>query len=268
MSLTPIIRILLTCCFLLLGVFAASSFKTNSLADNHSTSSLPAAESRAVAYQINPAHTGSSPDTIAPPLAQRWSRDLGGPISYNQTPTGLSGSSIYALDAATGATSWGPINLRSTDPMASNSGWSGLAYDNGRVFALNYEGVLRAFEAASGALLWQTQLTLGPNQVWVFTSAPTAVNGLVYTGGARSGGTVFAVSEQDGSIRWTASNLFNADFSSPAVSPDGVYVNFSCVQAYDFAPATGDLIWHRASTCHGGGGSTTVLYGNRLYARE
>ena len=150
----------------------------------------------------------------------------------------------------------------------STRGWSGLAYDNGRVFALNYDGDLRAFAAASGALLWQTQLTLGPNQVWAFTSAPTALNGLVYTGASRNGGTLFAVSAQDGSIRWTASNPFNADFSSPAVSPDGVYVNFSCVQAYDYAPATGDLIWHHASPCFGGGGTTTVLYGNRLYARE
>ena len=280
MSLTPIIRILLTCCFLLLVVFAASSFKTNSPANNHLTSSQPAAESQAVAYQINPTHTGSSSDTIAPPLEQRWSRDLGGPISYpliaegkvfvtvgNQIPTGIAGSSIYALDAVTSATAWGPIDLRPTVSM-SNSGWSGLAYDNGRVFALNYEGVLRAFAAASGVLLWQTRLTAVPSQIGVFTSAPTALNGLVYTGGSQFGGRVFAVSEQDGSIRWTSSNLENADFSSPAVSPDGVYVNFSCVQAYDFAPATGDLIWHHASTCYGGGGSTTVLYGNRLYARE
>src|ERR1700745_291630 len=102
----------------------------------------------AVAYQIDPAHTGSQLDGPTPPLTPRWSRDLGGPISYpliaggkvfvtvrNPTPTdGYIGTSIYALDAATGATSWGPINLLGNRP------WSNLAYESGRVFALNYDG--------------------------------------------------------------------------------------------------------------------------------
>jgi outer membrane protein assembly factor BamB len=228
-----------------------------------------------VAYQIDPAHTGSQSDGPTPPLTQRWSRDMGGPISYplivggkvfvtvrNKTPTdGYIGTSIYALDAATGATSWGPINLSGTYP------WSNLAYENGRVFALTYDGILRAFDATSGALLWQTKLANAPTEAWAFTSAPTALNGLVYTGGSRYGGTVFAVSEQDGSIKWTAFNPYNADFSSPAVSAEGVYVSYTCHQ-YDYAPATGNLIWHHALPCHGGGGATAVLYGNHLYARN
>lgn len=268
------IRIALSTCFALFVLSAASSFKTNLLAHNDSISSEPAG-SQAVAYQINPAHTGSSSDTIAPPLVQRWSRDLGGPISYpliaeskvfvtvgNQTPTGgYLGSSVYALDAATGATLWGPIDLLST------RGWSNLAYDSGRIFALNYDGIMRAFDAASGALLWQTQLTLGPNQVWAFSSPPTALGGFVYTAGARIGGAVYAVSQQDGSIKWTAL-VENGDVSSPAVSADGVYVSYKCNQAYDFSPATGNLIWHHATPCAGGGGSTTVLYDNRLYSRD
>jgi outer membrane protein assembly factor BamB len=273
MSLKLVYRIALIFCLALFGLFAVSTPKATSQTKNDFRSQ-EAVGAQAVAYQIDPAHTGSQSDTVAPPLVQRWSRDLGGPISYpliaegkvfvtvaNQTPTGVAGSKLYALDAATGATSWGPIDL------AETYGWSGIAYDAGRIFALNYNGLLRAFDAASGAMFWETQLTLGPGQVWAFSSPPTALGGLVYTGGARNGGAVYAVSEQDGSIRWAAI-VENGDASSPAVSADGVYVSYTCNQAYDFSPSTGNLIWHHAAPCGGGGGTTTVLFGGRLYARD
>lgn len=260
--------IALTSCCIFLGLFAESIPKTNAQVKDNSTGS------QAVAYQINPAHTGSQSDTVAPPLVKRWSRDLGGPISYPliaegkvfvtvriQNQTGPSVTKLYALDASTGATAWGPIDL------AGTRGWSGSAYDAGRIFALNYDGQLRAFDAASGALFWETQLMTGPNQVWAFDSAPTALSGFVYTAGARNGGTLFAVSQQNGSIQWMAT-VENGNSSSPAVSADGVYVSYICSQAYDFSPATGNLIWHHDSSCSGGGGLTTVLYGGRLYSRD
>ena len=180
--------IALTSCCIFLGLFAESTSKTNAPVMDNSTGS------QAVAYQINPAHTGSQSDTVAPPLVKRWSRDLGGPISYPliaegkvfvtvriQNQTGPSVSKLYALDASTGATAWGPIDL------AGTRGWSASAYDAGRIFALNYDGDLRAFDAASGALFWEKQLMTGPNQVWAFDSAPTALSGFVYTAGARNG---------------------------------------------------------------------------------
>jgi outer membrane protein assembly factor BamB len=267
-------RIALISCFVLFELFAVSSPKPNSQTKNYSTGSQEASGAQAVAYQINPAHTGSQSDTVAPPLVQRWTRDLGGPISYPliaegkvyvtvriQPPTGPSVSKLYALDAVTGATSWGPIDL------AGTRGWSGLAYEAGRIFALNYDGQLRAFDVASGALFWETQLMTAPNQVWAFSSPPTALGGLVYTAGARFGGTVYAVSQQDGSIKWTAT-VENGHASSPAVSADGVYVSYSCNEAFAFSPSNGNLLWHHDAPCGGGGGATTVLFGGRLYARD
>ena len=266
-------RLALTAC-VLLGLFAASIPKKSSHAENNSTGSPAAGGSQAVAYQIDPAHTGSQSDTIAPPLVQRWSRDLGGPLSYPliaegkvyvtiriQNQIGPSVSRLYALDAATGATAWGPIDI------AGTRGWSASAYEAGRIFTLNYDGQLRAFDATSGALFWETQLMTGPNQAWAFDSPPTALGGMVYTSGARNGGTVFAISQQDGSIKWTAP-VENGQASSPTVSEDGVYVSYICSQAYKFSPATGNLIWHHDSACSGGGGATTVLFGDRLYSRD
>lgn len=229
--------------------------------------SPPPAVTPAVAYGLNGAHTGVVADAVAARPSQRWATDLGGPISYplivgsrvyvTVGDTASYGSRLFALDAATGTVVWGPVEL------GGPYYWSGIAYDGGRVFALNGGGLLQAFDAASGAPSWARQL---PGQS-SFSSAPTAVGGVVYTGGAGSGGTVYAVDAATGAVRWTAP-VANGDESSPAVSASGVYVSYACGQAYDLSPTTGALIWHRSTACSGGGGKTPVLAGGRLYVRD
>ena len=130
------------------------------------------------------------------------------------------------------------------------------------MFAVNYSGLLRAFDAASGAIIWSRQLSQS-----FFTSPPTAFGGLVYTAGSGGNGTLSAVSQQDGTIKWTAS-VFTAEHSSPAVSGTDVYVSYSCNLAYDFSPPTGTPLWRHTTSCFGGGGKTPVLFGNRLYIRD
>jgi outer membrane protein assembly factor BamB len=141
--------------------------------------------------------------------------------------------------------------------------FEGMAYDHGLVFTINYSGLLRAFDATTGITLWLRQL---PNE-WAFTGPPTARGGLVYVGGAGDGGILYAVSEANGAIAWMA-GVANGDESSPVVTPNGVYVSYSCQQVYRFAPATGSLIWHHTTGCGGGGGATPSLFGGRLYVRD
>src|SRR5262249_20648456 len=122
------------------------------------TATPPPTQGTAVAYQIDATHSGAQFDSVTPPLTQRWSRDLGGQISYPLIAGGrifvtvanpsTNGSTLYALDEANGASIWGPIDLGGSRP------WSNAAYDAGRVFAVNIDGLLRAFDAASGTLLW------------------------------------------------------------------------------------------------------------------
>src|SRR5687767_12592635 len=129
-------------------------------------SSVAAFGSQAVAYQIDPAHTGSQSDGLTPPLVQRWSRDLGNSFSTISYPLIVEGKvfvlvdngnnygfRLYALDQATGATVWGPVGFD-----FSNYSFGGLAYDGGRIFVLDYDGFLDAFDASSGVLLWETYL--------------------------------------------------------------------------------------------------------------
>jgi outer membrane protein assembly factor BamB len=165
------------------------------------------------------------------------------------------GSKLYALDAENGNDLWGPIDLGGT------YSFSAPAYDTGRVFVVNYDGLLQAFDAASGSRAWSKKL---PGQ-WSFTSPPTARDGVVYTAGAGGGGTLYAVSESDGALKWTAS-VANGDSSSPAVTGDAVYVSYPC-HVYDFNPSSGTTIWHNDTRCSSGGGATPVVHDGKVYAR-
>lgn len=220
-------------------------------------------------YQINARHDGSLVDTAvgAPPLSQKWSRDLGGNVSYPivagghvfataASPNGY-GTILYAIDAATGQNAWAPVDLGGT------YWWSALAYGGGRLYAQNYDGVLTAFNPASGKEIWTVTL---PGQS-SFTSPPTFAGGVVYTGGAGSGGTLYAVDAASGAVLWTQP-VANGDNSSPAVSANGVYVSYACEQTYAFAPKSGNLIWHHETDCSGGGGRTPVLADGGVWVRD
>jgi outer membrane protein assembly factor BamB len=224
------------------------------------TPTPPPTKGTAVAYQIDAAHTGAQFDSTTPPLTQRWSRDLGGQISYPlivggrifvtvANPSG-NGATLYALNEANGASVWGPVDLGGSRP------WSNAAYDAGRVFVVNHDGVLRAFDAASGAVLWTTQL---PDQN-AFWSPPTASGGVVYTTGAGLGSTLYAVDQQDGTVNWTALFFDGVNNSSPAVTPTGVFVSLNQLAA--FSP-DGSLIWTQP-----GAAATPVVFGGRLFVGD
>jgi outer membrane protein assembly factor BamB len=223
---------------------------------------------QAVNYQINATHTGSiNVPGLTPPLKQKWSINFGQAISYPVIAGGkvfvtvrnasAYGTKLYAIDGATGAVAWGPVEL------AGSYFWSALCYENGRVFTLSGNGALRAFDAANGNMIWSLML---PGQ-YSFDSAPTVYQGVVYTGGAGSGGTVYAVSAETGSVLWT-SRVVGGSQSSPAVTDEGVYFSYSCPNVYKFNPADGALLWRYDPGCSGGGGKTPALYNGRLYVRD
>jgi outer membrane protein assembly factor BamB len=225
------------------------------------------AQEQARNFQIDATHTGATTSaTLTPPLKQRWVVNFGQPISYPLIADGrvfvtvrnasFQGTTLFALNAANGATLW-------SSNLAGSFAISGACYENGRVFAVNGSGLLRAFDAATGNVVWRALL---PGQ-FMFSSQPTVHNGVVYTGGSGSGGTVYAVDANNGALLWTRS-VMNGDHSSPAVSGDGVYVSYACPNVYKLNPATGAVIWHFAPGCSGGGGKTPALYNNRLYVRD
>jgi len=235
--------------------------------------SVARAGSLATAYQIDARHDGdqTSGTLSVGSLRRKWSVTLGetggyrlAAVSYPVIAGGRVfvtveysqgyGSELYALNAKTGAVDW------SVD-LGGSYDSSALTYDGRRVFALNYDGVLTAFAPGTGHELWSVQI---PDQ-YAFEAPPTAYDGVVYVSGAGSGGTLYAVSEADGVVRW-ARQVLGGDDGSPAVGDTGVYVSYDCQQDYRFS-LRGHLVWNHFTACSGGGGSTAVLHGSSLYAR-
>jgi outer membrane protein assembly factor BamB len=221
-------------------------------------------------FQINETHTGSSSSPgLIPPLKQKWSVNFGWPISYPLIADGkvfvtvknapvTSGTTLFALNAGDGSMLWS-INLNLGGPNF----WSALCYENGRVFVLTREGRLAAFDGSTGSVIWSQQL---PGQ-FSFTSPPTVFQGVVYAGGTGNGGTAYAVSADNGNVLW-AVPLANAGSSSPAVTTEGVYLSYLCINVYKLNPANGSQIWRDYVACGSGSGRVPVLYNNRLYVRS
>lgn len=223
----------------------------------------------AVAYQGDYAHSGRSTVGASgptfPPTAH-WSTTLSGTstsypviagglvfVTTNAAPQGaLYGTTLYALDETSGNVVWGPTPLTGTYSFAN------AAYDHASLFVIDYDGLLRAYNAANGSSLWSVQLVQSG-----VTSPPTAVNGIVYISG---GGGLTAVDETNGATLWTAGSG-GADHSSPAVSTDGVFTSGPC-DAFKFDPLAGTTLWHFAEGCSGGGGKTSAYANNSLYVRQ
>src|SRR5262249_41838193 len=137
------------------------------------------------------------------------------------------------------------------------------AYDAGRVFVVNSNGLLRAFNAADGSPAWSATM---PGQ-YMFTAPPTADSGVVYLGGAGSGGTLCDVSESTGAA-WHTASVMNGDNSSPTVSDSAVFVSYACNQTYAFSRTALQPMWHYSGPCEGGGGATAPFAGGRLFTQD
>lgn len=112
-------------------------------------------------WQNNTVHDGFDPASpLIPPLTLKWSHDFSGSgvntISYPLIAQGLVivttaatgngyGNTLVALDENTGTTVWS-VDIPGTYFFANG------AYDSGRVFVVNFDGLMKAFDAATGTL--------------------------------------------------------------------------------------------------------------------
>lgn len=222
----------------------------------------------AVTYHQDAARSGrvvlGQPLTF--PASPAWSIDLGSAVSYPLiadgrgfvitagTSTGGRGTQLHALDLATGAALWDAVDI----PNAFSSR-AGHAYDAGRVFVVNFDGVLRSFDGATGAPDWTVALSsVSPD---IFDSAPAVFEGIIYVGAASR---LFAVDTASGGVRWEST--FSGSTAPFAVAADGVYVSYACEER-KLDLLTGSAVWTHVR-CSGGGGYTPVYANGLMYVRD
>ena len=204
----------------------------------------------ATAYRMSESHDGvlvtsngiTQPATSAP----TWTRDFGARVSYPLIADGMVfvataipgdsyGNRLYGLNAATGATVWGPIHI----PGVYFG--SGLTYDDGRVFILMFDGAMRAFDAENGVPLWGKQL---PGS-W-YSASPNAYGGILFVTGD---GGLSALDDTSGAILWTDQSARATGWGSPAVSSEGTYIQTEGCNARAFDPVAGESLWEAQGSC-------------------
>jgi outer membrane protein assembly factor BamB len=231
-----------------------------------SATSAAAPLSQAVAYQIDYAHSGavSLRAPLSFPASATWSTALNGPTSYPLIAdgkvfvvTGASaitsdrGASLYALNAQTGAILWGPVDIPGNSAYAEK--WADHAYDNGTVFVLGSDGMLRSFNGNTGSPGWfvSTSVSASAN-----IAAPVAKDGRVYV--ANEGG-VRAYDQVNGDLLWSSWAIASAG-ATPAIADDGLLASAGCTVG-KFDLRTGANLWTNQNGCSSGT-SSPIAYAN------
>jgi outer membrane protein assembly factor BamB len=214
-------------------------------------------------FQVDAAHDGrvQFSESFAPPLAKRWSVNLGGLVSYpvvngslvTVLTTGPIGTLLVTLNTTNGKIVWRKI-------VDANYKDSYLASDNGKLFLTSFGGPFQAFDAATGRPLWSHQL---PGQAY-FNYVPVASSASVFTGGDFYGSDIYRLDEATGALHWQRV-LVEPGGLGPTMGGNKVYMPIPCgVTAY--APVGGQQIWRVSTSCDVGGGLPASFYRQQLYA--
>jgi outer membrane protein assembly factor BamB len=189
---------------------------------------------------------------VAPPLLRRWThtfdnqltypliadhRVFVGVVSTGQNNPAAYGDRIFALSLRTGRVLW-----RAVVPGPYYTAM--LAYDRGRVFVVNWNGVVEALSAQSGRVLWQTK---APGDH--YADPPVAVGGTVYLI-SPTYSRLDAINERTGYFRWQVPAPTCG--ASLAVDTRRVYLD-GCGHVAAYSLPTGALLWQRTR-----GGSNPV----------
>ncbi len=131
---------------------------------------------------------------------------------------------VVAQDASNGKTLWSaPLNVANydkggndgvkdkNDPSKNNDGGDGPRSTptivGDRVVVMSSQLALRAFEAASGKVLWTRDLKAeheGRNIQWQNAASPLLEGGLLFVAGGGPGQSLMAVDPQNGNVVWKA----------------------------------------------------------------
>jgi outer membrane protein assembly factor BamB len=138
---------------------------------------------------------------------------------------------LYALDAATGKTTW------SYSPRGVAIGVSSPTVADETVFVGFGDAQVRAFDARSGEILWTTPV----RSFFSFHSSLAYAGGSLYA--LDVGGGVYLLDAKTGDLRWDFQFPSFASWSSPLVAGRTVYVGMDDGTVAGIAVSSGHLLW-------------------------
>jgi outer membrane protein assembly factor BamB len=214
-----------------------------------------------VTAAVDPAHTSYVDDpNLVPPLRARWSRMFAHDVRFARAAEGriyvitrdAQGDALHAIDPLSGRDLWAVPARPSGE----------FAYDAGRLFVPGPDGVLRAYSAADGKLVWESRLRpeAAPD--------PSAFSPAVATGGTVYvviNSQVSAVRESDGGLLWQSKKSVGRG-SVAAVGPDRLLFDLGCRGAAAIARSDGHELWRKDGSCEFG--SMATLFEPRLFVQN
>lgn len=159
---------------------------------------------------------------------------------------------MTALDAETGKVRWqtsypAPYKM---NPATRNHGQgpkSTPLFYNGRLYTLGISGIVSAFDATSGTLLWQKPAP-AVDPMYGTAMSPIADRGLVIVHvGGHNQGALTAFDANTGDVRWSWSGDGPA-YASPIIAELGgtrQVVSITQQNVVGVSAATGELLWRR-----------------------
>ena len=217
----------------------------------------------------------TAPKSWPEALTRRWKVEIGegyatplviADIVYCFTRRG--GDEVMsALEAATGKELWHagyPAAYTPSSPAAAHGAGPKAtpAFRDGRLFTLGISGIVAAFDAANGKILWKTD---APSEPPFFSAASSpVVDGGVVMAHPGNYGPLTAYDVRTGAIRWTAGE--DGFFASPLVTTlAGMRQVITVTQSsvIGVSVADGALLW-RYPWPGGEGGTMPVLHGETV----
>jgi len=147
------------------------------------------------------------------------------------------GAEVRAFDIKTGHVDWSQHIVYKKKANAAFGG--GVSAGDGRVFADTGDGVVAAFDAATGKQLWRVEL------MTPFRGAPTVAGNTLYA--ITQDNQLFALSADKGETRWSVSGTVEVagllGAGAPAVALDTVVVGYSSGELNALRAENGRTVW-------------------------
>ncbi len=227
-----------------------------------------ASKTQFVTRQGDAARSGIAPGGPTPPLTRQWTTDFGGaagtPVLADNRVFVVSGiddgesATLWALDASTGESVWGPIDLGGSPEGNSGFPQGEVTYWNGLVITSWARNFLRTYDAATGHLVWKRRL---PQRYWMEDLLLYDDLLFMSTGGEVSR-NFHALDPSDGSTVWRS----YSSGGGLSAANGRLYGLGGGAQIRVTDARTGEVVKEHYHNIEGGFSAHAVISGDRLFA--